>query len=152
MAAGRARRWDRLTAIAGLVFVVALCLHWWRSNDDNWTGISNLGMEGYLMFIGGLFVIATPFVATMRQTAGRIQSYRTLVLVIGVLLLAWTIFRMADPPEFDSFADLPVTLDPGAWIALGAAIVVVISDVLALRANVAARPARSTADSRRAAA
>src|SRR5918911_3575505 len=141
MAAGRARLWDRLTAIAGLVFVVALCLHWWRSNDDNWTGITNLGMEGYLMFIGGLFIIATPFVATMRQTAGRIQSYRTIVLVIGVLLLAWTIFRMADPPEFDSFPNLPVTLDPGAWVSLVAIVAALVFLACAMRANLAARPA-----------
>src|SRR3954454_3077126 len=118
MTAGRSRHWDRLTALAGLVFAIALCLHWWRSNDDNWTGITNLGMEGYLLMIGAFFVIATPFVATMRQSAGRIQQYGTLVEVSALLRLAETIFRMADPPEFASFSNLPVNLDPGAWIAL----------------------------------
>jgi uncharacterized membrane protein YjfL (UPF0719 family) len=143
MAAGRGRHWDWLASAAGLVFVIGLCLHWYRSNDDNWTGISNLGMEGKLMFIGGLFAIAVPFVTRMRQSAGRIQQYRWTVLVIGLLLVAWTIFRMADPPEFDSFSDLPVTLEAGAWITLVAAVLIVVFNAIAMRATLAKRPARS---------
>ena len=143
MARERGRHWDWLAGAAGLVFTVGIFLHWWRSNDDNWIAISNLGMEGKLMFIGGLFAIAVPFVTAMRQSAGRIQSYRWLVLLIGVVLVAWTIFRMADPPEFDSFADLPVTLKPGAWVALVAAVLIVVFNALAMRVTVAKRPARS---------
>lgn len=145
MAAGRGRHWDWLTSAAGLVYAVGLFLHWWRSNDDNWAGLTNLGMEGYLLFIGALFVIAVPFVATMRQTAGRIQQYRMLVLIFVVIMLAETIFRMADPPEFDSFPNLPVTLDPGAWISLVAIVAALLFLACAMRANVAARPARSAA-------
>ena len=147
MAAGRGRHWDWLAGAAGLLFAIGLCLHWWRSNDDNWTGISNLGMEGKLMFIGALFAMAVPFVTLMRQSAGRIQQYRWTVLVIGVVLVAWTIFRMADPPEFDSFPNLPVTLEPGAWISLVAAILIVVFNAIAMRATLAKRPARSATSS-----
>jgi hypothetical protein len=143
MAAGRGRHWDWLVSLAGLVFAIGLFLHWWRSNDDNWAGLTNLGMEGYLLFIGALFVIAVPFVATMRQTAGRIQQYRTLVLIFSLLMLAETIFRMADPPEFDSHPDLPVTLDSGGWVSLVAIVAAVVFLACAMRANLAARPARS---------
>ena|SRR5215213_8013456 len=143
MAAGRGRHWDWLAGAAGLVFTIGLFLHWWRSNDDNWIAISNLGMEGKLMFIGGLFTIAVPFVTGMRQSAGRIQQYRATVVVIGILLLGWTIFRIADPPEFDTLAGAPVTIKPGAWITLVAAILILVFNGLAMWATVAKRPARS---------
>ena len=145
MAAGRGRHWDWLAGAAGLVFAIGLFLHWWRSNDDNWIAISNLGMEGKLMFIGALFAIAVPFVTAMRQSAGRIQQYRWTVLLVGVVLVAWTIFRMADPPEFDSLSNAPIALKPGAWISVVAAALIVVFNGLAMWATVAKRPARSAA-------
>src|SRR5215212_3154703 len=101
MAAGRGRAWDWLTAAAGLVLGVSLFLYWYRTNDDNWMGYTNLGFPGKPILLAALLAMATPFVATMRQTAGRIQSYRAIVLGLGVLAVALTIYRMADPKEFD---------------------------------------------------
>jgi hypothetical protein len=143
MAAERGRHWDWLAGAAGLVFTIGLFLHWWHSNDDNWIALSNLGMEGKLMFIGGLFATAVPIVTGMRQSAGRIQQYRWLVLLIGIVLVAWTAFRMADPPEFDSLPGVPVTLNAGAWISLVAAVLIVVFNGLAMRTLLAKRPARS---------
>jgi hypothetical protein len=143
MAAGRGRHWDWLAAAAGLLFGIGAFLYWWRSNDDNWRGISYLGMEGWVILLAALMAMAVPFVARMRQTAGRIQQYRMTVALVTLLALAETIFRMADPPEFDSFSDVPVTLKPGAWISLIAAVAILLFLAAGMRATLARRPARS---------
>jgi len=145
MAAGRGRHWDWLTAAAGLVLGIAGFLHWWHSNDDNWRGLSYLGKEGWIILLAAFMAMAVPFVATMRQTAGRIQQYRMTTGIVTLLALAETIFRMADPPEFDSLPNAPVTLKPGAWIALVAAVAILLFLVAAMRATLAGRPARSAA-------
>jgi hypothetical protein len=133
-----------LTALAGLVLAVALFMYWYRSNDDNWAGFSNTGLPGKFILLAAVLALAVPLVATMRQSAGRIQSYRAIVMGFGVLAVAMTIYRMADPKEFDTL-DKAVTLKPAAWVALFAAVAIVIFTALAMRATIAKRPARSAA-------
>src|SRR3954451_19409757 len=151
MAAGRGRTWDWLTAAAGVVLGVSLFLYWYRSNDDNWMGFSNLGSPGKPILLAALLAIAVPFVATMRQTAGRIQSYRAIVAGFGILAVALIVYRMADPKEFDTL-EKPVTLKPASYVALIAAIAIVAFAVAAMRATIAKRPARSAAEPDRSAA
>src|SRR3954467_919802 len=106
---GRGRIWDWLTAAAGLVLVVSLFFHWFDSNREQPTGISALGLVGYLLLAIGLFAMAAPFVATLRQTPGNVQRYTVVLAGFAALGLIGAIIRTNDPPEFDT-VEAPVSV------------------------------------------
>src|SRR4051794_10949074 len=138
------RFWDWVIGAAGLALIVSLFLPWYRSNAEDWIGFSSTGIVGKWLLLAGVVALAAPFVATLKPTPGQAQKYDIAVLIVGVLAIAGTILRMANPAEFDT-VDEPVTLKAGAWIGLVATIAIVTGAVLALRTRLAQRPARSTA-------
>jgi drug/metabolite transporter (DMT)-like permease len=144
MASGRGRIWDWLTAAAGLVLVVSLFLHWFSSNREEPTGISALGLVGYLLFFIGLFAMAAPFVANLRQTPGDVQRYTIVLAGFAALGLIGAVIRTNDPPEFDT-VQAPVSVLAGAYIGCVAVGVILLLSLAALRSRLAGRPARSAA-------
>ncbi len=142
---GRGTLWDWLTGIAGLVLVVSQLLNWYETNQEYSTAASELGLIGKLLFLVGFAAMAAPFVATLRPSRGRAQSYSMIMVVVGALSTAYIVFRLADPPELDTLEQTPVNLEPGAWIGLGSAIAIVVFSALAMWTRQSARPARSGA-------
>jgi hypothetical protein len=145
MAMGRGTLWDWLTGVAGLVLVVSLLLEWYYANQEYETAASTLGLLGKLLFLVGFAAMAAPFVATLRPSRGRAQSYSMIMVVIGSLATLYIAIRLADPPEINTLEQEPVTLEPAAWVGLASAVGIIVFSALAMWTRQSARPARSGA-------
>jgi len=150
MTSGRGRLWDWLTGLAGLVLIVALFLHWYRFNDDNWVGWQTLGKVKGVLLIAGFVAMLTPLIATLRQNPGGVSRYRALVIGIGVLAVAGAAIRIAHPTKFTHLPNIKelATPETAAWVGLGAAIGIVVFSAIGMWVSAAQRPARSTASQR----
>ena len=138
MEGGSVRIWDWVVGAAGLAIVIGVFSPWYRSNLENWTAWSTLRLIDLLLVLTGLLAIALPIVASLKATDKQAQKLLLALVVLGIACIAFTIYRMNTPPEFDTVLE-PVTLKIGAYLALIGSAVVVLGSALGARARLAHR-------------
>lgn len=138
MEGGSVRIWDWLVGVAGLVIVIGVFTPWYRSNQENWTAWKTMMLIDLLLVLTGLLAMALPLVAGLKATDKQAQKLLLVLIVLGILGVVFTIYRMQTPPEFDTVLE-PITLKAGAYMALVGSVVVALASALGVRARLAHR-------------
>jgi hypothetical protein len=138
MEGGSVRVWDWIVGAAGLAIVIGVFTPWYRSNEEDWTAWKTMRLIDLLLVLTGLLAMALPLVAGLKATDKQAQKLLLVLVVLGILGVVFTIYRMATPPEFDTVLE-PITLKAGAYMALVGSAVVALASALGVRARLAHR-------------
>jgi hypothetical protein len=138
MEGGSVRVWDWLVGAAGLALVIGVFSPWYRSNQEDWTAFKTMMLIDLLLLLTGLLAMALPFVASLKATDKQAQPLLLVLVGLGLLAIALSIYRMATPPEFDTVLE-PVTLKYGAYLSLVAEVVIVLASAVGVRTRLARR-------------
>ena len=140
MEGGSVRVWDWVTSIAGLALAVGLFLPWYRSNLENWTGWATLAWIDKVLLLTAIVALLLPLVVALKATDKQVQGLLLVIGALAIVSIAFTIYRMATPPEFDT-VDEPVFLRVGVYLALAGSVVILVATALGARARLARRAA-----------
>jgi uncharacterized membrane protein len=138
MEGGSVRIWDWIVGAAGLAIVIGVFMPWYRSNQENWTAWKTLMLIDLLIVLTGLLAMALPIIAGLKATDKQAQKLLLVLVVLAIACVAFTIYRMNTPPEFDTVLE-PITLKAGAYLTLVASAVIVLGSALGARARLAHR-------------
>jgi hypothetical protein len=138
MEGGSVRVWDWLVGAAGLALAIGIFLPWYRSNQEDWTAWSTLAWLDKVLLLTALVALALPIVAALKATDKQVQRLLLVLMVLGLLSVIATVYRMATPAEFDT-VDEPVHLKVGAYVSLVASGVILVGSALGARARLARR-------------
>jgi hypothetical protein len=113
----RVRAWDWLAGIAGAVLIASLFLHWYGSK----TGWQSFTVIDVILLIVGLFGITIVAVNATQRTMAIPQAAAGLSVLPALVAVVLTVYRAASPPTAG------VTREAGVWVALGAALVLLLA-------------------------
>lgn len=144
MAEGRVRKFDWLTAAAGLVLFIALLMPWYESNLTTVSGWEALSISDIWLGLTAVVAMSLPLAALLKDTPGLAQKRTWLVVGLAVVGLFLAIYRAAEPPAFDAVS-APVERLGGVWVSLVALVAIIVFAFLAGSRRLGARARPSSA-------
>jgi hypothetical protein len=123
----RARTWDWLVGLSGLVLLVSLFLPWYSLGGLSANAWDSFTVVDVILALAALGGIALPVLAAMQRTAAVPQAWASSLIWIVLAAAVLAVIRLVDPP-----AD-GVSRDAGVWIGAVAALALVAFDMKSMR-------------------
>ena len=132
---------DWLAAACGVVMLVALFLPWYSAHGKSLTAWQAMAVDDVILCVAALLAIGAAVVVSVRQLSGVSVAATSLAVLPAVVGLIVTAYRLVSPaPPYE------VSLEVGAWLALVAAIGIIVG---AWNGAMDEGPARRTPEAKR---
>jgi hypothetical protein len=139
MEGGSVRIWDWLAGASGVALIVGSALPWYHRNAEDVNAWNAFEWIDLLLLFTGFVAISLPLVAALKATDKQTQKLVIGVALLGLLCLVLTIYRIAEPSNFDKYPFLHTTIKIGAYVTLVGSAVMLASALLSIRSRLARR-------------
>lgn len=134
----RLRAGEWVAGISGLVLLVALFLPWYADDAGSRTGWQSLGALDLVLAVVALAALAIPVLTAVHRVPAVPLAHQSLTTLVGLLAVALVLIRVLNLPDWADQREW------GLWVALAAALGVVVGGLIAMRDERLTREGRHT--------
>jgi hypothetical protein len=134
----RLRAGEWVAGISGLVLLVALFLPWYADDAGSRTGWQSLGALDLVLAVVALAALAIPVLTAVHRVPAVPLAHQSLTTLVGLLAVVLVLIRVLNLPDWADQREW------GLWVALAAALGVVVGGLIAMRDERLTREGRHT--------
>ena len=126
----RARTWEWLTALSGLLLLVSLFLPWYGSGGETATGWESFTVIDVILAFAALAAIGLLVVTATQRTAGVPQAWTACLFWVALLAAILAVVRLFNTPVPSG---VDVTREIGVWLGTASALGMLVFDWRSMR-------------------
>jgi hypothetical protein len=134
----RLRAGEWIAGVSGLVLLAALFLPWYGDDAGSRTGWQSLGALDVVLAVVALAALAIPVVTATQRVPAVPLAHQSLTALVALLAVVLVLIRVLNLPDWADERDL------GLWVALAAALGIVVGGLIAMRDERLTRGERHT--------